>query len=99
MRSESTAALQFNLDTDDALPLEPLGKRPSCRVLVVDDDELVRAQLAEILIASRYAVELAASGEEALRVLNATRCDIVLTDWANRGLHSAQAGGRPCAPA
>jgi two-component system cell cycle response regulator len=81
MRSENTAALQFNPDTDAALPLEPLGARPPCRILVVDDDELVRVRLAEILIASRYAVELAASGEEALRILNATRCDIVLTDW------------------
>ena len=48
---------------------------------MVDDDELVRGRLAELLNASEYEVEMAASGAEALRVLNGTPCHIVLTDW------------------
>jgi diguanylate cyclase (GGDEF)-like protein len=53
----------------------------SCRVLVVDDDALVRARLSTLLSASRYEVEVAATAEEALRILDAKHCHIVLTDW------------------
>jgi two-component system, cell cycle response regulator len=52
-----------------------------CRVLIVDDDDLVRARLSAVLKSSRYEVEVAASGEEALRVMSAKHCHIVLTDW------------------
>jgi two-component system cell cycle response regulator len=58
-----------------------LEARESCRVLVVDDDALVRERLSTLLSASRYEVEVAATAEEALRILDATRCQIVLTDW------------------
>jgi two-component system cell cycle response regulator len=51
-----------------------------CRVLVVDDDELVRARLKSHL-QPRFDVEVAASGEEALHILATTRCQVVLTDW------------------
>jgi diguanylate cyclase (GGDEF)-like protein len=55
--------------------------RHSCRVLVVDDDVLIRAQLCALLHGSDYEVETAASGEDALRLLRSYPCDIVLTDW------------------
>jgi two-component system, cell cycle response regulator len=55
--------------------------RHSCRVLVVDDDVLVRAQLCGLLHESNYEVETASSGEDALRLLRAFPCDIVVTDW------------------
>jgi diguanylate cyclase (GGDEF)-like protein len=48
---------------------------------VVDDDALVRARLSALLNASQYDVELATTGEEALLILDATHCHIVLTDW------------------
>jgi two-component system, cell cycle response regulator len=53
----------------------------ACRVLVVDDDSLTRSRLAALLSASRYEVEVAGTGAEALRVLDMTQCDVVLTDW------------------
>jgi diguanylate cyclase (GGDEF)-like protein len=80
MRSETTVALPLNREADDPLPAEQ-DAQPPCRVLVVDDDELVRAQLAKLLTASRYDVELASSGADALRILSTSPCDIVLTDW------------------
>jgi diguanylate cyclase (GGDEF)-like protein len=55
--------------------------RHSCRVLVVDDDVLMRAQLCALLHGSDYEVETATSGEEALRLLRSYPCDIVVTDW------------------
>jgi two-component system, cell cycle response regulator len=63
------------------LPARRLEARDSCRVLLVDDDALVRARLSALLNASQYQVETAATGEEAVRVLDATHCHIVLTDW------------------
>jgi two-component system, cell cycle response regulator len=60
------------------LRMEPLRR---CRVMVVDDDELVRAQLAALLNLAGYEVYCAGSGQEALRLLSTTFCQIVLTDW------------------
>jgi two-component system cell cycle response regulator len=54
---------------------------PPCRVLVVDDDPLVRARLSTLLSTSQYQVEVAATGEEALRIMDSAHCHIVLTDW------------------
>jgi two-component system cell cycle response regulator len=58
-----------------------LEARGACRVLVVDDDALVRARLSALLNASGYDVEAASTGEEALRIVDRTHCHIVLTDW------------------
>jgi diguanylate cyclase (GGDEF)-like protein len=55
--------------------------RRQCRVLVVDDDDLVRSRLCSLLTAAHYEVEEAASVDEALRVLGRVPCHIVLTDW------------------
>jgi len=57
------------------------GSLWQCRVLVVDDDELVRRQLVHLLGLAGYDVQAAGSGEEALRILRAMSCQIVLTDW------------------
>jgi two-component system cell cycle response regulator len=65
-------------DTSITLLTDPT--RPCC-VLLVDDDELVRAQFAALLQIAGYDVYTAASGDEALRVLDKTSCQIVLTDW------------------
>jgi DNA-binding response OmpR family regulator len=50
-------------------------------VLIVDDDEIVRASLTSLLKRSGYDVACAASGEEALRMLGAARYQLLLTDW------------------
>jgi diguanylate cyclase (GGDEF)-like protein len=65
-------------DTGRTLPFEA---RPPCRVLVVDDDELVRARLSSLLKTFQYDTEEAASGQEALRIMSESPCHIVLTDW------------------
>jgi diguanylate cyclase (GGDEF)-like protein len=61
--------------------IQKMGPLWQCRVLVVDDDELVRAQLEILLRLAGYDVHAAGSGEEALRILSAMSCQIVLTDW------------------
>ncbi len=49
-------------------------------ILVVDDDELVRTGLAADLEAEGYHVSTAASGREALSVLEQQRVDLILSD-------------------
>jgi two-component system cell cycle response regulator len=65
-------------DTSITLLVDPSER---CRVVLVDDDELVRRQIATLLRMAGYDVLTAGSGEEALRILDKTPCQIVLTDW------------------
>lgn len=83
MSNESSrgSSARFRDDSRYALSTQRLEARDSCRVLVVDDDALVCARLSALLNASQYDVEVATTGEEALRILDATHCHIVLTDW------------------
>lgn len=50
------------------------------RVLVVDDDELVRAVVAEMLRAAGHQVAVAAGSQDALTLFSSERFDVVLTD-------------------
>ena len=69
------------IDLHDTILAQHMQSVPPCRVLIVDDDDLVRARLAALLRMSNFDVELAGSGEEALSILSAAHCQIVLTDW------------------
>ncbi len=55
-------------------------KREPARVLVVDDSELVRASIAEILRLADYEVEVAEDGATALQQLALTPFDVLVTD-------------------
>lgn len=50
------------------------------RVLVVDDDQRERHDLAKIIISLGYVPETAADGEEALEKLGVTPVDVIVTD-------------------
>ncbi|HEX5885277.1 MAG TPA: PAS domain-containing protein, partial [Pyrinomonadaceae bacterium] len=52
------------------------------RILVVDDEETVRATLAEMLVAVNHEVELAGSGHEAVEKMRTGDFDMVFTDLA-----------------
>lgn len=49
-------------------------------ILVVDDEELVRATIRQILEKSNYVVFEAGNGDEALRALDKNQIDMVITD-------------------
>ena len=70
-----------SVDANDSMLMRLLEAPPRCRVLLVDDDDLVRQRLAVLVKKSGYDFETAASGVEALRVLRSTSCQIVITDW------------------
>jgi len=56
------------------------------RVLVVDDEREVRQVLQEFLVGRGYDVVQAASGMDALAILQAERLDLVLLDLAMPGM-------------
>ncbi len=51
------------------------------RILVVDDESLMREFLAESLTAQEYEVDAAENGERALEYLESEKYDVVLTDF------------------
>ncbi len=58
----------------------------AARILVVDDDDILRYTLEELLQAQGYAVETAANGMAALQKLQMDRFDMVVTDLYMPGM-------------
>lgn len=83
MQKESSATSSAGADArrQPAYPSPPLLVRHPCRILVVDDEYIVRTQLLYLLKRSGYNVWAAASGEEALRALEVGKFTVLLTDW------------------
>jgi signal transduction histidine kinase len=76
-------------------PESPRGEPPTtARVLVVDDEAPIRALIREILAAAGHAATLAASGNEALRLLEAQAFDVVLLDVRMPGMDGLSLYGR-----
>lgn len=61
-----------------------LERRP--RVLIVDDDALVRDSLARLIAAHGHATHAAASGEEALAAVDRMQFDVILLDLNMPGM-------------
>ncbi len=56
------------------------------KIRVVDDDELIRKSLAEVLRMSGYVVESAQDGPGALEILKRGEFDVVITDLKMPGM-------------
>ncbi|MGD0060823.1 MAG: PAS domain S-box protein [Verrucomicrobiia bacterium] len=67
----------------------PASVRP-LRVLLVDDEEIVRQILREYLVGDEHVVETAANGHEALDKLSKFAFDVVILDRAMPGLSGDQ---------
>jgi diguanylate cyclase (GGDEF)-like protein len=79
-------ATAASTDFTDTTVLRHLKAPTRCTVLVVDDDDLVRAQLCALLRQAGYEVAAVASGEEALQILISLDCRIVVADWQMPGM-------------
>ncbi|MBU0751260.1 MAG: EAL domain-containing protein [Gammaproteobacteria bacterium] len=55
-------------------------------ILVVDDDDVLRGALSELLIEAGYGVSQAASGEEALAVIERQPVNMIISDYAMPGM-------------
>jgi len=67
------------------ITLPPAGKTIARSILIVDDDEGVRENLAELFNVVGYRVLTAASAPEALESLVRERVDLLLTDFRMPG--------------
>ena len=59
-------------------------------ILVVDDDQLVRATISRALAELGYAVSEAAGGQEALAAVSDDRVDLVILDYVRPGMDGAE---------
>jgi two-component system, cell cycle response regulator len=73
-------------DLDDTTQVLTLGPGIAPKVLLVDDDELILAQLEAVLVASGFEVCTAASGAEALAFLEETFAPVVIMDLKMPGM-------------
>lgn len=60
------------------------------RVLIVDDEPMVRETLGQVLVDEGYVVDLATDGRSALERVNATRPDAILLDLMMPGMNGRQ---------
>ena len=60
------------------------------QVLAADDDPVIRAMVKQVLERGSYTVRLASNGTEAADIWQATRPQIVLTDWMMPGMDGDQ---------
>ncbi|TLZ55430.1 MAG: response regulator, partial [Methanobacteriota archaeon] len=64
------------------------GRRPG--ILVVDDDVGIRENIADLLSTEDYHVVSAADADEAMRVLESERIDLMLTDFQMPGRNGVE---------
>lgn len=63
-----------------------MGELQQVKVLVVDDEDIVRKLMSNILHNAGMEVLTAQNGEEALRVLQENGCDVVVSDVRMAGM-------------
>ena len=66
----------------------------TAHILVVDDDAIARDNLADILKREGYRATTAAGGDDALRLLEETDFELMVTDLRMQGMDGAGAVGR-----
>lgn len=67
-------------------PAKTSGELQELRVLLVEDDALIRMDVAEMISSSGHHVEEAGSGEQALEMLQAECFDLLVTDLGLPGM-------------
>ena len=77
-RGGPAPTLQFTSDGRVCYAHEPMSAEPT--VLVVDDDPDIRESIEELLRSDGLDAAVAANGEEALRVIDQRRIDVILLD-------------------
>ena len=95
-------ASDTELPEDQSWAPEPFEQRTSgqraatLRILVVDDEPIVRSWIARLLQEEGYAVEIATDGAQALRIAGETRddFDLVVTDVRMPQMDGWQLGRR-----
>ncbi len=88
----TTFQIRFPLTAEEFLPADTderprrADRRGSETILVVEDEERVRELASRVLTGKGYRVLEASTGEEALRILQETEVELVLTDIVMPGM-------------
>jgi len=78
-------------DSQSPPPVPGMRQRDQTRVLIVDDDRLVRRLMTDGLRSLQYQVTTCENGEQALATLDAgERFDLLLVDFAMPGMNGAE---------
>jgi signal transduction histidine kinase/CheY-like chemotaxis protein len=95
--SDDRKALNLGADEFVAKPIESdhllemldrlTGRRSVTRVLLVDDEEVTRYLVRQLLPRSRYSIQTARDGQEGLQQLGAARPDLILVDLNMPGMN------------
>jgi two-component system cell cycle response regulator len=81
VKDEDAAELPWSAPTQNSMTALR-GQSPwHCRILIVDNDDAVRAKLAAFLALAGYDVDTASCAEEALRLHKIEPFQVVLSDW------------------
>jgi diguanylate cyclase (GGDEF)-like protein len=78
----ASGAPSWNSEDTTRIFLPSIEQATPQRVLVVDDDALMRERLEALVVASGFDVTSAGSGREALAILRREYCPIVISDWS-----------------
>lgn len=62
------------------MDLEGNNIAPPAKILIVDDEEIMRSFLLDVFMEEGYNLDSAADGEEALHKISKTRYDLIITD-------------------
>ncbi|MFN8005720.1 MAG: response regulator [Terriglobia bacterium] len=80
-------ALPAASKTAEVLPTHVVGpKEESIRLLVIDDEEVIREFMAEMLSMHGYRVDVAANGPEAIALFQAGHYDVIFSDLGLPGM-------------
>ncbi len=63
------------------------GKSP-CRILVADDELLIQRFVFQVLSGDGYDVTCVSSGDEAMKLMEGNRFDLIITDIVMPGTHN-----------
>jgi len=78
------------MDAADLAAARPRERRPGVRILLVEDDDVVRTSIAESLQALGHRITQAADGPAALACLAHERPDLMITDYLMPGMTGAE---------
>jgi signal transduction histidine kinase len=86
----ASAPPQEAVDPQSQRPISTQGSREHTRVLVVDDDKLVRRFMSDSLRNLKYDVTDVENGEQALEALGREHFDVLVADFAMPGMNGAE---------
>ena len=66
----------------------------SVSILIVDDDSAIKDSVEEYLILRGYKVKSALSADQALKILESFKADIVITDIMMQGMDGLELPGK-----